>query len=178
LGTPHCPKCQVPVTTQTPEQITDFAYADAEGETCLLLAPMVRERKGEYRKEMVGWAKEGFVRARIDGEVRRLDEEITLARYEKHTIELVLDRLTLSSDEKSRFSATRKRAGGAELLRPRSPFQPTACVSEVPDRSSRNGASALLVQRSARGMFHLQRPWGAEHLCRGQALRSRTFTAG
>ena len=104
LGTPHCPKCQVPVTTQTPEQITDFAYADAEGETCLLLAPMVRERKGEYRKEMVGWAKEGFVRARIDGEVRRLDEEITLARYEKHTIELVLDRLTLSSDEKSRFT--------------------------------------------------------------------------
>jgi len=104
LGTPHCPKCQVPVTTQTPEQITDFAYADAEGEACLILAPMVRERKGEYRKEMEGWAKEGFVRARIDGVVRRLDEEIILARYEKHTLELVLDRLTLTSDEKSRFT--------------------------------------------------------------------------
>ncbi|MDP7630389.1 MAG: excinuclease ABC subunit UvrA, partial [SAR324 cluster bacterium] len=104
LGTPYCPKCQVPVTTQTPEQITDFAYAHAEDETCLLLAPMVRERKGEYRKEMEGWAKQGFVRARIDGEVRRLDEEITLARYEKHTIELVLDRLTLTSGEQSRFT--------------------------------------------------------------------------
>ena len=52
---------------------------------------MVQERKGEYRKELEEWASEGYVRARIDGEVRRLDEEIQLARYEKHTIELVLD---------------------------------------------------------------------------------------
>ncbi len=110
LGTPHCPSCEVPITTQTPEQITDFAFIEAAGEACLVLAPMIRERKGEYRKELTGWAREGYVRARIDGEIRRLDEEISLARYEKHTIELVLDRLTLLPEEKSRFTESVEKA--------------------------------------------------------------------
>ena len=104
LGKPHCPECGTRISSQTPEQITDYAYVDALNEQCLILAPMVRERKGEYRKELEEWASEGFVRARIDGEVRRLDEEIQLARYEKHTIELVLDRLTITAHEKSRFT--------------------------------------------------------------------------
>ena len=104
LGKPHCPECGTRITSQTPEQITDYAYVDALNEQCLILAPMVRERKGEYRKELEEWAAEGYVRARIDGEVRRLDEEIRLARYEKHTIELVLDRLTITPKEKSRFT--------------------------------------------------------------------------
>ena len=104
LGQPHCPVCKTPISSQTPEQITDHAYAVALDEACLILAPMVRERKGEYRKELQQWAQDGFVRARIDGEIRRLDEEIELKRYEKHSIELVLDRLILSSDEKSRLT--------------------------------------------------------------------------
>ena len=104
LGQPHCPECKTPISSQTPEQITDHTYAVALDETCLILAPMVRERKGEYRKELQQWAQDGFVRARIDGEIRRLDEEIELKRYEKHSIELVLDRLILSSDEKSRLT--------------------------------------------------------------------------
>ncbi|MFL2807719.1 MAG: excinuclease ABC subunit UvrA [bacterium] len=104
LGKPHCPECGTRISSQTPEQITDYAYVDALNEQCLILAPMVQERKGEYRKELEEWASEGYVRARIDGEVRRLDEEIQLARYEKHTIELVLDRLTITAMEKSRFT--------------------------------------------------------------------------
>ena len=70
----------------------------------MILAPMVQERKGEYRKELEDWAVEGYVRARIDGEVRRLDEDIRLARYEKHSIDLVVDRLTITVEEKSRFT--------------------------------------------------------------------------
>ncbi len=104
LGKPHCPECGTRISSQTPEQITDYAYVDALNESCLILAPMVQERKGEYRKELEEWATEGYVRARIDGEVRRLDEKIQLARYEKHTIELVLDRLTITAQEKSRFT--------------------------------------------------------------------------
>ena len=104
LGKPHCPECGTRISSQTPEQITDYAYVDALNEPCLILAPMVQERKGEYRKELEEWATEGYVRARIDGEVRRLDEKIQLARYEKHTIELVLDRLTITAQEKSRFT--------------------------------------------------------------------------
>jgi excinuclease ABC subunit A len=104
LGQPHCPECRTPITSQTPEQITDHAYAVAFDETCLILAPMVRQRKGEYRKELQNWAQDGFIRARIDGEIRRLDEDIELRRYEKHSIDLVLDRLTLNSDGKSRLT--------------------------------------------------------------------------
>ena len=120
LGQPHCPDCQTPISSQTPEQITDHALAVALGEPCLLLAPMVRERKGEYRKELQQWAEDGYVRARIDGELRRLDEEIELKRYEKHSIELVLDRLVLSVDEKSRLTEGLEKAlqlsGGLVLL--------------------------------------------------------------
>jgi Excinuclease ATPase subunit len=104
LGKPHCPECGTRITSQTPEQITDYAYVDALNEACMILAPMVQERKGEYRKELEDWAAEGYVRARIDGEVRRLDEDIRLARYEKHSIELVVDRLTITAEEKSRFT--------------------------------------------------------------------------
>lgn len=104
LGTPHCPQCGTHITSQTPAQITDHAYVDALDEPSLILAPMVRERKGEYRKELEEWLSEGYLRARVDGEIRRLDEDIQLARYEKHSIELVIDRLTLVASEKSRFT--------------------------------------------------------------------------
>ena len=110
LGTPHCPNCGVKITTQTADQITDHAYLEALNEPCLILAPMIKERKGEYRKELEQWCKEGFVRARINGEIQRLDEEIALARYEKHSIDLVIDRLTLVSAEKSRFAEGVERA--------------------------------------------------------------------
>ena len=110
LGKPHCPECGTRITSQTPEQITDYAYVDALNEACMVLAPMVQERKGEYRKELEDWAAEGYVRARIDGEVRRLDEDIRLARYEKHSIELVVDRLTITAEEKSRFTESVEKA--------------------------------------------------------------------
>ncbi|MBF0236599.1 MAG: excinuclease ABC subunit UvrA [SAR324 cluster bacterium] len=103
VGEPHCPQCGERITSQTPAQITDHVYADARDQACMVLAPMVQERKGEYRKELQDWLAEGYIRARIDGQLRRLDEEITLARYEKHSIDLVLDRMTLTDDEKSRF---------------------------------------------------------------------------
>ena len=110
LGKPHCPECGTRITSQNPEQITDYAYLDGLNELCLILAPMVQERKGEYRKELEEWAAQGFVRARVDGEVRRLDEEIRLARYEKHTIELVVDRLKITAEEKSRFTESVEKA--------------------------------------------------------------------
>ena len=110
LGKPHCPECGTRITSQNPEQITDYAYLDGLNEPCLILAPMVQERKGEYRKELEEWAAQGFVRARVDGEIRRLDEEIKLARYEKHTIELVVDRLKITAEEKSRFTESVEKA--------------------------------------------------------------------
>ena len=103
LGKPHCPQCGIEITSQTADQITDHAYMEALNEPCLILAPMVKERKGEYRRELEEWFREGFLRAQIDGEIRRLDEAIKLARYETHSINLVIDRMTLLPAEKSRF---------------------------------------------------------------------------
>ena len=93
IGHPHCPKCGRPIGRQTPEQIVDQVMQLPEGTRFQVLAPVVRGRKGEYEKLLKDLAGQGFVRARIDGEVRELAEPIRLPRNYKHTIEVVVDRL-------------------------------------------------------------------------------------
>ena len=85
LGTPRCPVCSKAITALSPGQIADILLRESPGAAVIVLAPIVRDRKGEYRKELAAALKDGFLRARIDGELRSLEEEITLARYEKHT---------------------------------------------------------------------------------------------
>ncbi|MBZ0154533.1 MAG: excinuclease ABC subunit UvrA, partial [Planctomycetes bacterium] len=104
LGTPSCPECGAAIESWSPDRIVDCIIADHQGRAAMLLAPVVRERKGEYRKELLEWQQKGFVRARIDGVVRRLDEDITLQRYAYHTIELVVDRLTIATEVRSRLA--------------------------------------------------------------------------
>jgi excinuclease ABC subunit A len=104
LGTPSCPDCGAAIEAWSPDRITDAILEGHTGTQAMLLAPVVRERKGEYRKELLEWAQKGFVRARIDGVVRRLDEDIQLQRYAYHTIELVVDRLTIQPDVRSRLA--------------------------------------------------------------------------
>ncbi len=104
LGEPACPECGAAIETWSPDRVTDAIVADHGGQAVLVLAPVVRERKGEYRKELAEWAQKGFVRARIDGVVRRLDEDLRLARYAYHTIELVVDRLTIAPAVRSRLA--------------------------------------------------------------------------
>lgn len=104
LGTPHCPQCDREVTAQTADQVVDRIVAGHDGEQVMVLAPIVRDRKGEYRKELEELLSKGYVRARIDGTVRRLDEPIKLERYERHTIEVVLDRMRVSEDKRSRLA--------------------------------------------------------------------------
>ncbi len=104
LGTPHCPRCRRALSAQTKDQIADRILAAGDGRRVHVLAPVVRGRKGEYTKELDGFRLKGFVRARIDGEVRRIDEPIRLSRYQKHTIELVIDRLVLAKDKANRLA--------------------------------------------------------------------------
>jgi excinuclease ABC subunit A len=105
LGTPHCPNCHVAVAKQSTDQIARLALSRYAEKEMLILAPMIVERKGEYRKELAQWRADGFVRVRADGEIHRLDEktEIKLSRYEKHTLELVLDRLVIAQPALSRL---------------------------------------------------------------------------
>jgi excinuclease ABC subunit A len=103
LGTPRCPLCLRAIARRSPGDLADQLLREAEGRRAHVLAPVIRDRKGEYRAELEKWAKDGWLRARINGTVRQLDEPIQLARYEKHTIELVIDRLTLSLSDRPRL---------------------------------------------------------------------------
>ncbi len=93
VGIPHCPNDGDPVHRQTPQQIVDQILELDEGTKFQVLAPVVRGRKGEYESLLKDLGREGFSRARIDGEVRDLTEDIKLDRYYQHTIEVVVDRL-------------------------------------------------------------------------------------
>ena len=104
IGHPHCPKCGRPIGRQTPEQIVDQVMQLPEGTRFQVLAPVVRGRKGEYEKLLKDLAGKGFVRARIDGEVRELAEPIRLPRHYKHTIEVVVDRLVAKQDIRRRVA--------------------------------------------------------------------------
>ncbi len=97
IGIPHCPICGREVVKQSAQEIVDAVQALPEGTRVLILAPVVRGRKGTYQAVFEEIRKAGFVRARVDGEVHSLDEEITLDRYKIHTIESVVDRLVIST---------------------------------------------------------------------------------
>jgi excinuclease ABC subunit A len=103
IGTAHCPKCGKPIQRQSTEQIVQAVMALKPDDRVMVLAPVVRGRKGEYKKEFEKFAKQGFVRARVDGDLVNLDEPIPLDRRKNHTIEIVVDRLLLKNGIASRL---------------------------------------------------------------------------
>jgi excinuclease ABC subunit A len=113
-GRPHCPTCGRPVVRQTPQQIVDRVLGLEEGTRFLVLAPVVRGRKGEYSTLLDDLAAEGYVRARIDGTAIELSEraDLALARYEQHTIEVVVDRLVLREGIRQRLTESMEQALG------------------------------------------------------------------
>ena len=106
IGTQHCPQCDRAVSSQTPQQIVDQVLSRPEGMKFMVLATVVDGRKGEYSTLLTELVAQGFSRARVDGKVIELAdrEELTLARYEKHTIDVVLDRLTVRSSSRQRLT--------------------------------------------------------------------------
>lgn len=103
LGTPHCPKCGKEIRAATIDQIVDNLYAESVGREMMILAPIVQERKGEYRKEFQELLEKGFGRVRVDGKIFRTNEVPLLVRYEKHTIEAVIDRISVEDRNLSRI---------------------------------------------------------------------------
>ncbi len=104
IGIPHCPQCGREVARQTPQQIVDRVLEFSEGTRFMVLAPVVRGRKGEYEALLADLARDGFSRARIDGEIHELTDEIKLDRYVQHTIEVVVDRLVRREGIERRLS--------------------------------------------------------------------------
>jgi len=112
IGRPHCPTCGRPLVRQTPQQIVDRVLDLPEGARFEVLAPLVRGRKGEYEALLDDMAKQGFARARVDGEVVELSERsgVNLARYEQHTIEVIVDRLVRREGIRQRLTESMETA--------------------------------------------------------------------
>ena len=104
IGIPHCPKCGKRIEKQTVDQIVDNILSLEEGTRIQVLAPVVRGRKGEFTKLLSELQKEGFVRARIDGEVIDLSDEIQIDKKKKHTVELIVDRLVIKEEIRARLT--------------------------------------------------------------------------
>jgi len=110
IGQSHCPNCDLPITRQSVSRILEKILALPDGERVMILAPIVRGRKGEFKKELLRLHREGFIRARIDGELRDLDEDIRLNKRQNHTIEVVVDRLLMKEGVEERLSESVKTA--------------------------------------------------------------------
>lgn len=104
IGVPHCPVCGRVIQRQSVDQIVDQILALPEGTRIQLLAPIVRGRKGEYQKDLENARKSGYVRVRVDGVTYDLSEKITMEKNKKHNIEIIVDRLVIKPDIRSRLS--------------------------------------------------------------------------
>jgi excinuclease ABC subunit A len=169
IGRPSCPGCGKPITSQTVQQIVDAVLALAAGSRIQVLAPIVRGRKGTYKKELRDAAARGFVRARVDGEIRELSDEIDLDKQKKHTLEIVVDRLVLGGDLRNRLTDSVETAlaaadglvvvddgGRRDLLFSRHLACPDCGIS-VPELAPR--------------MFSFNSPYGACPECDGLGVR-------
>jgi len=119
VGHPHCPKCGREICRQTVQQIVDAVQEVPTGSKIMIMAPLVRDRKGEYLSVFDDLRKSGFVRVRVDGRIRDLSEEFELDKNKKHTIEAVIDRLQVGEAEKSRIAdsvETALKLGGGVVL--------------------------------------------------------------
>jgi len=169
IGSPHCPNCGRPIQAQTVQEMVDRALRLPEGSRFLILAPYVTGKKGEYRKQMAEMVREGFLRARVDGELVDLDDPPELDRQKKHTIELVVDRLVAKSarDEEYRKrladsieTATRVSGGLVILSIADGPEEVLSANYSCPD------CGTSLTEITPR-LFSFNSPYGACPKCSG-----------
>ena len=104
IGVPYCPNCGKKIEKQTIDQIVDSVMQLQEGTKVQVLSPIIRGRKGEFVKQLQGFQKEGYVRARVDGETVELTDDIDINRNKKHNVEIVVDRLVIKEEIRSRLA--------------------------------------------------------------------------
>ena len=140
VGIPHCPECGRVIEKQTTDQVADKILEAGQGRRAFVLAPVVRGRKGEYVKLLDDLRAEGFSRVRVDGEVRSLDDEITLDKKFKHTIEVVVDRIVIRESSLGRIAEAVEQA--TKLA------QGNVGVYLLPDRDAPEGAEGDMLEYS------------------------------
>ena len=176
IGKPHCPICGEPITKQTPQQIVDRVLEMPEGTRFQVLAPVIRERKGEYVDLFADLQAKGYARVRVDGVVHPLTEPPKLKKQEKHTIEVVVDRLGVKPSSKQRITDSVETAlglaGGLVILdfvdlpeddphRERRYSERLACPNDHP----------LAIDELEPRSFSFNSPFGACPVCTGLGTR-------
>jgi excinuclease ABC subunit A len=169
-GEPHCWKCGRPIASQSVQQMTDRVLALGEGARVSVLAPVVRGRKGEYRKELEAFRRKGFVRARIDGELRDLSEDVRLARGRSHDIDLVVDRLVVKEAARARIAESLEMAIGLASGLARV-LAPDAGVEELLSQTSACVECGVSYPEIAPRFFSFNSPHGACPRCEGLGVR-------
>ncbi len=182
VGTPYSPTTGLPIAAQTVSQMVDRVMALPEGTRLYLLAPVVRGRKGEYRKEMQEWQKAGFTRVRIDGTIHEIDEAPALDKKYKHDIEVVVDRLVVGGDIATRlaesFETALKLAEGLAYIDPADPVEPHTPKSEILGNNAPDGrivfsekfacpVSGFTISEIEPRLFSFNAPQGACPACDG-----------
>jgi excinuclease ABC subunit A len=166
VGTPFCPEHNIPIEAQSPEKIADRIGSTMTG-TVTILAPVVRQKKGTYQQLFKDLDQEGYTRVRVNGEIRRTDEDITLERYRKHDIEVVIDRLSV--DDRSRLvEAVENALAKSEGL-----------VIAVDEDGHEETCSSLMAcpvcgmafEELQPRMFSFNSPFGACEECNGLGIR-------
>src|SRR4028119_1829654 len=155
VGIPYSPATGLPISAQTASQMVDRVMLLPEGTRLYLLAPVVRGRKGEYRKELALWQKEGFARVRIDGEFYAIEEAPALDKKYKHDIEVVVDRIVIREGIESRladsFETALKLADGLAYLDPADP-------PAEPVGTEKTGVAEALAQAADRAVLATHAP--------------------
>ncbi|MEG3173507.1 excinuclease ABC subunit UvrA [Sphingomonas sp. ZB1N12] len=182
VGIPYSPATGEPIAAQTVSQMVDRVMALPEGTRLYLLAPVVRGRKGEYRKELAEWQKAGFARVRIDGEIYDIDEAPALDKKYKHDIEVVVDRLVVGGEIATRlaesFETALKLADGLAYVDPADPVEPHTPKSEILGNNAPDGrivfsekfacpVSGFTISEIEPRLFSFNAPQGACPACDG-----------
>ena len=171
IGTPHCPKCGKEIHQQTIDQIIDRLMALPEKTRVQLLAPVIRGKKGEHTKVFEDARKAGYVRVRVDGEVRDLAEEIKLQKTHKHSIEIVVDRVVIRPDARARITDSVETAtalSGGLLI--------ADVIGGEPLSFSQNYACddcGISIEELTPRMFSFNNPYGACPVCTGLGMQMR-----
>lgn len=169
IGKPHCPKCGRPVQQQTVSQMVDHILAYPEGTKIQILAPVIRGKKGEHQRILQELQKKGFVRVRVNGEIRELDEDITLERYKKHDIDVVVDRVVVRPGLENRLADSLETALGlGEGIAVAAPLEGKELVFSQNFACPQCGIS--LVEITPR-LFSFNSPYGACLECSGLGYR-------
>lgn len=168
VGTAYCPHCGRPIERQSASEITDRLFKQPEGTKAILMAPVVRGRKGEYRKEFQQLQKEGYARVRVDGIIYTIEEalQLKLEKYEKHDIDLVVDRIVLKDEERSRIAESVELAllRGEGLMRV---LYPDTSTEELYSEKFACPEHGSVLEELEPRIFSFNAPYGACPDCSG-----------